>query len=269
MNETIIAKLKCDFPEVYVLDIKESLRKSFNNYDVAYADLTRKMLSNTLRMKSSYYARTKIECSCCCEQESIESAIKCEAGHVVCVKCFVCYSRNMMYQQKSTNFKCIDCNHQCQKSYEYSKFEHAYTEQLKKEYANVQKFESMLKIMDANPNIVLKQCSHCNECVDIGVNSTMNEMTCMHCGKNTCLLCNEISHIGKPCEIYISDRLSNEENITLQNSIKCTKCHNRIMREDGCNKLTCICKNTYCFVCKKQISKERYHHFSMNGCPLY
>jgi len=269
INETILAKLKSDYPEVYVLDIKESLRNNYNNYDVAYADLKYKMTLNALRMKASYQRPKKTECSCCCEEELEENAIKCDAGHAVCVKCFVCYSRNMMYQQKSTKFKCIDCNHQCAHLYEYSKFEHAYTEQLKKEYANVQKFESMMDVVNEDPSIELKQCSHCYECVDIGGTTTRNEMTCVYCGKDTCLLCNEKSHNGKPCEINTSERLSKEEKLTIENSIKCTKCHNRIMKEDGCNKLTCICKNTYCFVCKTQISKDRYDHYRQGGCPLY
>ena len=40
---------------------------------------------------------------------------------------------------------------------------------------------------------------------------------------------------------------------------KCNKCGLRFVKLDGCNKITCRCGNTQCFVCSKDV--VGYNHF--------
>lgn len=62
----------------------------------------------------------------------------------------------------------------------------------------------------------------------------------------------------------------------------CPVCNLSFVKETGCNKLTCVCGYTMCYVCRQEIGKERYAHFCQhfrqkpgepctecNKCDLY
>ena len=52
---------------------------------------------------------------------------------------------------------------------------------------------------------------------------------------------------------------------------KCNNCNETFVKEDGCNKIKCMCGNLQCYVCELDIAD--YSHFDnlVNGkiCPLY
>ncbi|XP_017780617.1 PREDICTED: E3 ubiquitin-protein ligase RNF14-like isoform X2 [Nicrophorus vespilloides] len=53
----------------------------------------------------------------------------------------------------------------------------------------------------------------------------------------------------------------------------CPNCNLKIIKEDGSNKMTCMCGNMMCYVCKASV--QDYTHFNGQGgsnfnlCPLY
>ena len=96
----------------------------------------------------------------------------------------------------------------------------------------------------------------------------------MECFKDTCLLCNEIDHPGKECyslgNINQSKRQEIEDKMTEAILVKCKKCNKSIFKNEGCNKITCICGVHNCYMCKEIIPKSvGYSHFCKNqkcGC---
>src|SRR5579871_2913090 len=47
----------------------------------------------------------------------------------------------------------------------------------------------------------------------------------------------------------------------------CNKCHQPFLKEDGCNKMTCLCGNNQCYVCRQNVAD--YNHFGPGKCQLY
>lgn len=58
---------------------------------------------------------------------------------------------------------------------------------------------------------------------------------------------------------------------------ECPKCKNRFFKMDGCNKMTCRCKQVMCYVCRKAITGYDHFHDNRNvqgapnskKCPLF
>ncbi|KAA6399553.1 MAG: hypothetical protein EZS28_004919 [Streblomastix strix] len=51
----------------------------------------------------------------------------------------------------------------------------------------------------------------------------------------------------------------------------CPKCGKGIIKEEGCNRISCHCKANFCYCCEKDITDITYGHFnkSVSQCPLY
>ena len=183
-------KLCKEFPNVYVNDLKKCMKTSNNDYELTYSLLTNLINNKSIQFKNVKQIK-KFECPCCCEEQLSEhNSISCMRGHLVCVKCFMIYTSGMLYQQKSTKFKCINYNHTCDCIYDYDIFSKYYTEQLKTEYKKVQQFEELIEAIN-DPSIELKQCSHCSFYIDVSGFENINVITCMECYKDTCFKCNE------------------------------------------------------------------------------
>lgn len=88
---------------------------------------------------------------------------------------------------------------------------------------------------------------------------------------SVCRLCRKEAHIPKSCEEYAKDLGISQKNAIAEAMTdalirKCPKCSTPIVKEEGCNKMTCSkCGCAFCDVCGKDISRETYNHFSGNG----
>ena len=93
----------------------------------------------------------------------------------------------------------------------------------------------------------------------------------------SCRRCNMESHVPRSCKENSKDdalqkRHRIEEAMTKALVRTCNKCKTKFVKELGCNKMTCKCRNTQCYVCGKSVG---YEHFSQGGmqdskkCPLY
>lgn len=87
------------------------------------------------------------------------------------------------------------------------------------------------------------------------------------CEMVSCRLCNQESHLPKTCqeakrERGVSERHLVEEAMSEAFIRPCPGCKLKIVKEVGCNKMTCPkCYCMMCYVCKKDITREGYEHF--------
>jgi TRIAD3 protein (E3 ubiquitin-protein ligase RNF216) len=129
-------------------------------------------------------------------------------------------------------------------------------------------------------DINIKLCQHCGAGTDIGENVDHYLLVCMECFKDTCLKCNQVDHPGKACyslgNITQSKRQEIEDKMTEALIVKCNHCNRSIFKNEGCNKITCVCGTHNCYICKQIIPKSvGYSHFCIrhncdcNKCHLW
>jgi len=98
---------------------------------------------------------------------------------------------------------------------------------------------------------------------DSGVASVI----CATCKKEVCSMCTENLHPSLTCaQAKDLDKLSYEYINELFNkklAQKCPKCGAITERIDGCNFLTCVCKQDFCFLCWAPLdASKHFSHFN-------
>ena len=109
------------------------------------------------------------------------------------------------------------------------------------------------------------KCQHVYELVD-----SIQALRCLNCKHSSCRNCQrpwDDKHIGKNCE-ELDDAETDgetklrrlfEERMTAELVRPCPKCKTPLMKNEGCNKMTCSCKATLCYVCRTPFIG--YDHF--------
>merc|ERR1719186_1842917 len=99
------------------------------------------------------------------------------------------------------------------------------------------------------------------------------------CGRQTCKLCGEESHVPLTCDEVEKDgevvaRTKLENAMTEAMLRACVSCNKRFFQEEGCNKMKCQCGQSMCYLCRKPVT-DGYSHFYAQGekregkCPLW
>ena len=91
------------------------------------------------------------------------------------------------------------------------------------------------------------------------------------CSKESCRLCNQISHIPNECE-GVETKPEVLKRTTMENLMtdavirKCWKCSKPFIKKGGCNKMTCVCGAEMCYLCNKPV-KDYSHFYGQGGEP--
>jgi TRIAD3 protein (E3 ubiquitin-protein ligase RNF216) len=138
----------------------------------------------------------------------------------------------------------------------------------------------------AGGGALLFSCPHCETTAELPASNKVFTCPNTECGRQTCRLCKEDSHIPLRCEEVerkseTSARLSMEDAMTEAKIRKCPKCGLCFLKSEGCNKMTCKCGTLTCYICREEIDKKTgYAHFcqafncqhdtpACSKCPLY
>ena len=129
----------------------------------------------------------------------------------------------------------------------------------------------------------LEQCPFCPFATIMDTLPEQNKLfACQNpdCGKESCRLCKEFSHIPLRCEEVEKDaevrkRTYIEKKMTEAMIRKCYKCSKPFVKADGCNKMTCDCGASMCYLCRQPV-RDYKHFFGQGGvaqagqtCPLW
>lgn len=104
----------------------------------------------------------------------------------------------------------------------------------------------------------LEQCPFCPFATIMDTKPEENKLfMCQNpdCGKESCRICKEMSHIPLRCEEVEKDaevrkRTYIENKMTEAMIRKCWKCSKPFVKMDGCNKMTCDCGASMCYLCR-------------------
>ncbi|KAF2805492.1 uncharacterized protein BDZ99DRAFT_106216 [Mytilinidion resinicola] len=83
------------------------------------------------------------------------------------------------------------------------------------------------------------------------------------CARSSCLTCLAEWHDIHICHESSKTALRTSVERAMADAIKrtCPKCNLSFVKSTGCNKLTCVCGYTMCYVCRADIREQSYAHF--------
>jgi TRIAD3 protein (E3 ubiquitin-protein ligase RNF216) len=206
---------------------------------------------------------------CCCFDSDIElnQSLTCPDGHITCVDC-ITKAMQVAVGERTI----IHCFHEsgCKQHYTENALYRATSDiKLRKAYDLV----VALKNISGSGLLNIFSCPFCDNVVQGQDNETGDIFYCNSCTKYSCLECKKERHEGS-CNV--SRR--KEEEATMNFILKCY-CNASLVRDDGCNKITCYnCRTNWCWICKSNLKGTHgmiYDHFSPahqnqnEKCPLY
>ncbi|XP_028409596.1 E3 ubiquitin-protein ligase RNF216-like [Dendronephthya gigantea] len=203
-----------------------------------------------------------IECGCCFGEFPFEEIVQCSEGHLFCRECLQGYAKQVIFGSAMASAKLLCMAEDCEEPFPYNQLERCLSNQEIEKYRSRLQEDCLAKVDLPN----LHQCPFCEFAAIIGEHQKV--FTCMNpkCEKESCTKCEEEwkEHFGKRCnevekKSQTNLRVSYEERMTMAKVRKCAKCSLTFTKQDGCNKMTCRCGTTQCYVCRK--SGITYDHF--------
>lgn len=263
----LIRLLKCGRSPVQKLlllaHLDEELQKELEfvkKYELSKTEERDRILALTLNDEQYEEEGQKIECGCCYGDAAFEDMVQCLEGHLFCASCLMNYAKEAAFGQGKASLVCMSDG--CDGTFPMSQLRKALPTNILEKYEDRVQEESLsLAQMDD-----LVRCPSCDYAAILPLEDKVFKCQNPSCAKETCRYCKEdwSEHFGLKCnEVEKSAqkdvRLSYEEKMTMAKIRKCPKCGCEFTKSDGCNKMTCRCGATMCYVCRKP--NIGYNHF--------
>ena len=210
---------------------------------------------------------TLMECVCCYNDECLaDDMLPCGGGHLFCKECVQRASEVAIGDGKLH----LTCLGHCEEVFALATLQKA----LK---ANTfSKWLKRIQLAEIEKADIegLEQCPFCPFATIMDTKPEENKLfMCQNpdCGKESCRMCKEISHIPLRCEEVEKDaevrkRTYIENKMTEAMIRKCWKCSKPFVKLDGCNKMTCDCGASMCYLCRQPV-KDYKHFYGQGGMP--
>ncbi|KAL1969681.1 hypothetical protein VTN77DRAFT_8234 [Rasamsonia byssochlamydoides] len=214
-----------------------------------------------------------IECQCCFSDAPPNRTIPCEgeSTHFFCYTCVKTSAQTQIGLMKY-EMRCFDVSG-CQAGFNRQMLKLAVGETVMEKLESLQQLDEIAKAGLEG----LEDCPFCDFKAVCPPVEEDREFRCLNpdCEKVSCRLCRDQTHVPKSCEEAkkekgLPERHAVEEAMSEALIRTCPRCKINIIKENGCNKLRCVqCHCDICNVCRKDITREGYDHFTRHGCPLH
>ncbi len=209
------------------------------------------------------------ECLVCYDDECLlTEVVMCDSGCMFCPTCTRRGSEVQIGENKSN----INCPLTCGAEIPLSSLQKHLSTKL---YSKLIERKQLAEIEAAGlENLV--QCPGCNYAVIVPAESQDKVIICGNpeCGRQTCRQCGEESHIPLTCDEVEKDsevkaRTKVEDAMTEAMLRECpnAKCKKKYFKEEGCNKMTCTCGQSMCYLCRKPVGNDYKHFFGQGATP--
>ena len=219
-----------------------------------------------------------LECKCCYVEYEFESMVSCRSGHLFCGTCLQKHTEQRVFgignfgvkptegqQQTSKALEILCMTSGCASGFREGQLRKALSDKVMKKYDELQ-FAAVIE------SAQMKDVFKCSKCQYIAVRDESLPpllFNCPQCLFKSCTECGEEYHPKIRCDQVESKnetdgRTKVEEAMTLALVRICPKplCKKKILKNEGCNKMTCACGTLLCYVCGKEIlATIGYKHF--------
>ncbi len=212
-----------------------------------------------------------IECQCCYSDVPANRCLPCD-GIEIHFFCFTCIRRSADTQIGLMRYtlQCFDVSG-CQAPFARSELREVLGSLIMDKLDSLEQEDEIQKAGLEG----LEDCPFCSFKAVLPPVEEDREFRCENssCKVTSCRLCKEKSHIPRTCEEFrkdkgLSKRHQVEEAMSKALIRNCPKCQVQIVKDFGCNKMTCTkCHTFMCYICQKDITQDSYRHFKPGGCP--
>ncbi|XP_059177707.1 E3 ubiquitin-protein ligase RNF216-like isoform X2 [Physella acuta] len=217
-------------------------------------------VNSTMEYLHMEQEKQKIECACCFDNSEFEKMAQCMEGHLVCVGCLNSYAEEIIFGTGKVTLNCMAFD--CQTTYPESELKRCLEP---KTWRKLEERSMAENLSTANLSNLFR-CSQCEFAAILSPSVKMFRCLREECQKTVCRDCGVDwkEHEGFTCaQIEKKDetalRKEYEEKMTKAKVRNCVSCKAEFMKDTGCNKMTCRCGTTMCYICRK--SKIDYNHF--------
>lgn len=195
-----------------------------------------------------------VECSCCCTELPFEQMVQCHEGHLTCKQCVQRSIETALSEgQVRTSCPSMDCTSYIPLEELERVLPHNLLQRLDEtEAANA------LSVIDI-PG--LRTCWKC--AYKMIVENPDIPFYCPVCDEATCKSCGKKDHPGRTCDQADIDPNRIVESRMSEAIVKaCPKCHLQIIKDEGCNHMTCPkCRTEFCYLCGANITGNVSEHY--------
>lgn len=238
------------------------------------ADIVRVAVPNDFRRADGTKRTTPLrECEICVKK--VETVLSCPQKHHFCHSCIKkTYSAMAMGEMKIVS----GCLHDgCSESYNANELQIIVGHKV---IGNIR----FRKLQRSNKNLFsCPYCPYTGPVLEGSITSeyTMGLLQCYSkdCARLSCVQCQE-DHEGMTCAEATKKRqknliISNAVDDNLLRTCPNPTCRKRVLRQEGCSIITCVCEIRFCWNCENDISGKPYDHFcnchkpKCTKCHLY
>ncbi|KAH1008313.1 hypothetical protein HUJ05_008879 [Dendroctonus ponderosae] len=245
------------FPALFTSEAANSIRNSVVAY-VNHKNLIKAHLEDEKQTYEEFRAACSqlgwLEvCGVCDARLTSEECFYCNESCTFCIECVRKYAEDRI-KEDHTTFPC--CN-ACDSVFEIHILQMAFPKAVfRRLWLKIQREELEKAEVD-----LIVSCPFCEFVV-----TPLAEASVFKCGKESCRLCTRKSHIPTRCsevpldkEVQIRTFL--EDKWTEAVTRTCFSCKKSFIKTRGCNKMTCTCGASMCYICSQLISG--YEHFDV------
>ncbi|KAL1324107.1 hypothetical protein AAHE18_13G064200 [Arachis hypogaea] len=286
-KESLLAAQKEDLRRVMdMLSVREQHARTlliFHRWDVeklfaVYVDRGKHFLFSEAgvtvdehRDSNSSAAPSTIMCEICIEDVPSDETTKMDCGHCFCNGCWTEHFIVKINEGQSKRIRCMA--HKC-----YSICDEAVVRTLlsKKHPDMAEKYERFLLESYIEDNKRVKWCPstpHCGNAIRVE-DDELCEVECS-CGLQFCFSC--LSEAHSPCSCLMWElwaKKCRDESETVNwitvHTKPCPKCHKPVEKNGGCNLVSCICGQAFCWLCGGATGREHtWSSIAGHSCGRY
>ncbi|GER50401.1 RING/U-box superfamily protein [Striga asiatica] len=191
-----------------------------------------------------------VMCNICMDEVPSEDLTKMDCGHCFCNSCWTGHFIVKINEGQSKRIKCMahKCNAICDEA--------IVRKLVSVEHPDLaEKFERFLLESYIEDNRMVKWCPsvpHCGNAIRVE-NEEMCEVECS-CGLQFCFSCLSEAHSPCSCSMWqLWAKKCRDESETVNwmtvHTKPCPKCHKPVEKNGGCNLVSCICGQAFCWLC--------------------
>ncbi|GAB2291336.1 Probable E3 ubiquitin-protein ligase ari2 [Dionaea muscipula] len=214
---------------------------------------------------------SSLYCEICMDEKSVDEFTKMDCAHCYCNDCWTGHFIVQISEGKSRRIRCMahKCNSVCDEVVVRNLVS-------RRDRDLAEKFDRFLLESYIEDNKRVKWCPsvpHCGNAIRVE-DDEFCEVECT-CGQQFCFSCSSEAHSPCSClmwELWTKKCRDESETINWMtvNTKPCPKCHKPVEKNGGCNHVSCVCGQSFCWICGGATGKSHsWSRIEGHSCGRY